>query len=1036
MIFLLLLAAWQGIDAPVNLLAGGEPWSPVAARGVQVELATKPTCPLLVTYDFRGVAGWAGASRTVELALPANFALRVRLSGSGGNNRLEIKLKQGESVYWFVRPGFVASAQEEELVIPRRRFTFAWGLRPDTPLSALSGFEVVLAAESGGQGELCVHVLSLEPLSPEMTEASFRVVASAWQPRHPPELASDGREDSWWLAPPGKSASLTVQLPTGTSLSGLVVRWGPHPPKFVRIFKARGASDWQMVWQGEPQPGLVTVFPLPAQLVTAWRLELEPWPSRPVSVAELKLHEEGPSPDLAWAWQALAQASPRGTFPRGFLGEQIYWTVTGLADGEYKVLVSEDGAVEVDPAGVTLEPMVEVGGKLYTWADVRVSRQLERGFLPLPEVRWQAARFSLTWRPRVARSQGKELVLLEAELVNTTTQPLAGTLFLLLRPFRVTPPWASLNLPAAPAPVTALESKSGSLRVAQRLWVVSEAEGPWRVSDFAGGEVGLWLRRNALPTRRVVVDPLGNASAVLPIPWRLGSREARRFRLAVIPGDQPLADVLSDSWRPLWAQPIEHWQRVLRAPAFSFPLEAGDLAQVLQANAAFILLHRRGPALQPGSRNYARSWIRDAAGMGLALLRLGQFQPVKDFLTFYAGFQFADGHIPCCVDHRGADPVPEHDAHGQFLTLLSTYTQYSGDRATALVLWPNVEKAANAILQLRSLHLGQQYLLPENRFFFGLLPPSISHEGYSAHPVHSYWDDFWALKGLKEAAELAEDLGFFQQVTFWEEQAQKFAHDLAISLRLVGEQHRLDYIPASADLADFDPASTAVAVNLDLLKAELAGLPWGATFDKYLAGLASRQQGKTWTDYTPYEARIAGALIRLGLRDQAWSLLASLLAHRRPEGWQAWPEVITRDDRAARFVGDMPHAWVGAEFINAALDAFVLPQSDRLVVAAGVPLRWLAPGSRLHVGPLATPWGWISLEAVGQEGGVVFRVDGSTPPAGVFLSWPWGGAVQVNGRPAHWQDGGVLVESLPAWVEISRSEETHGSVPRLRPWRR
>ena len=36
-------------------------------------------------------------------------------------------------------------------------------------------------------------------------------------------------------------------------------------------------------------------------------------------------------------------------------------------------------------------------------------------------------------------------------------------------------------------------------------------------------------------------------------------------------------------------------------------------------------------------------------------------------------------------------------------------------------------------------------------FRSGLVTESISHEGYSAKPVHSYWDDFWALRGLDDA---------------------------------------------------------------------------------------------------------------------------------------------------------------------------------------------------------------------------------------------------------------------------------------------
>jgi len=70
-----------------------------------------------------------------------------------------------------------------------------------------------------------------------------------------------------------------------------------------------------------------------------------------------------------------------------------------------------------------------------------------------------------------------------------------------------------------------------------------------------------------------------------------------------------------------------------------------------------------------------------------------------------------------------------------------------------------VEAAVGAILTLRAERRTAEYQTPERRVFYGLLPQSISHEGYSAKPMHSYWDDFFALKGLKDAAFLAEALG-------------------------------------------------------------------------------------------------------------------------------------------------------------------------------------------------------------------------------------------------------------------------------------
>ena len=64
-------------------------------------------------------------------------------------------------------------------------------------------------------------------------------------------------------------------------------------------------------------------------------------------------------------------------------------------------------------------------------------------------------------------------------------------------------------------------------------------------------------------------------------------------------------------------------------------------------------------------------------------------------------------------------------------------------------MWPSVRKAARFIEKLRAQRLTAEYKTPEKRARYGLLPESASHEGYLAHPVHSYWDDFWAFAGSK-----------------------------------------------------------------------------------------------------------------------------------------------------------------------------------------------------------------------------------------------------------------------------------------------
>src|SRR5260370_25332046 len=82
-----------------------------------------------------------------------------------------------------------------------------------------------------------------------------------------------------------------------------------------------------------------------------------------------------------------------------------------------------------------------------------------------------------------------------------------------------------------------------------------------------------------------------------------------------------------------------------------------------------------------------------------------------------------------------------------------------GDLDGAGELWPAVLAATRYLERLREQRLAPEFCTPERRACYGLLPESVSHEGYLAHPVHAYWDDFWALRGLGDAADLARALG-------------------------------------------------------------------------------------------------------------------------------------------------------------------------------------------------------------------------------------------------------------------------------------
>src|SRR5262249_3235940 len=317
------------------------------------------------------------------------------------------------------------------------------------------------------------------------------------------------------------------------------------------------------------------------------------------------------------------------------------------------------------------------------------------------------------------------------------------------------------------------------------------------------------------------------------------------------------------------------------------------------------------------------------------------------------------------------------------------------------------------------------HLTPATRAFYGLLPASISHEGYSAKPMHSYWDDFWGLKGYNGAIAIASALGQHDAAARWQAQRDEFRADLAASLREVTAAKRTASRRGSAELGDFDPTSSTIAIapagELQRLPADLVA----ATYERYWREFVDRRDGRTaWEDYTPYEIRTVGTFVRLGWRERAHELLAFFLNGRRPAAWNQWPEVVGRDARQPRFVGDLPHGWVASDFIRAVLDLFAYEREadQSLVLAAGVVPAWL-DGAGITVRDLRTPFGLVSYSAKNERGRLIVQMDGArVPPGGLVFVWPGREApprdVTINGKPAQWGGMELRVRELPARIVV------------------
>ena len=278
-----------------------------------------------------------------------------------------------------------------------------------------------------------------------------------------------------------------------------------------------------------------------------------------------------------------------------------------------------------------------------------------------------------------------------------------------------------------------------------------------------------------------------------------------------------------------------------------------------------------------------------------------------------------------------------------------------------------------------------------------------------AHPVHAYWDDFWAVRGFKDAAEMAGILGKDAQRERITTLCEDFQNTLFASLDLIIRERGLDFVPGSVEFADFDPSATSIAINV---ADELHRLPRPAidqTYEKYLEGFRTRLSGEIpWANYSAYEIRIIGALVRLGRRQEAHLLLRFFLGDRRLLSWNQWPEISWHDPLSPSFIGDMPHSWIGAEYILAirSLVAFEREVDQSLVIAAGISEDWLEQAGEIVVRDLPTYYGHLSYR-LRRDGPGTCRMtlegDLDAPPGGIIAMPPLSGPlvqVEINGLRA------------------------------------
>lgn len=838
-----------------------------------------------------------------------------------------------------------------------------------------------------------VSVFEFEPLSaedsPRIKGLAGKDPASIWTPS-----ASRVIEGKAVDASAKASHSMVIQFPRAFLTAGVEVTWA-GPRGDARLEQLDASGHWATV-SDDPGPEGETSYLAASEAFSprSVRLVVQGIDGKAPEISRLSLLGPARVMTPMKRYEIVASRAHADLFPSSLHQMQVYWTVVGIPAGPQKSIFDEYGNIEAARGMPLVQPVWrDTSGHAVSAAQAKLTQTLRDRWMPMPAVEW-TVQPGLTLRSEAFTRDvdGQPVTEVRHRLQNTGSTPIDGSLSLIVRPMQMNPPWQNGGVSA----IHDLAVDDGKVNVNGKLLMqASTTPTHAAVSAFGAhgeGEITAFVAAGKLPDGKEVHDDSGLASGALSYTVHLAPGEHRDVvvafpllgRAVVSPADgfDARADAVADDWRK-------------RLGNVGIQLPDESLVDVLRSQAAYMLINQTGHAMQAGPRNYDRSFIRDGAATSSILLRMGQARVARDYLTWYASHAVHENGLVSPIlnqdgsVNRGFGSDIEYDSQGEFITLVADVARLDGGAGSVRELKPKVEAALKFLQVLRERTMVPGYLAdqPAPERFHGIIAPSISHEGYSS-PTHSYWDDYWALKGWHDGLWLAERWGDKALADYAGKQYQALRESVAASIRSTMAWKGSDSMPSDADLGGNDP--TSVSIGLDPAGQQDIMPPEALknTFDRYLADVRARRAPGSLYAYTPYEIRNVLTYVRLDRPDVANELLEDFVHDRRPLGWNVFAEVVHSRLRHPGYLGDMPHTWIGSEYARAIFGMLMREADDGLYLLPGVDTSWVE-GEGLAVQKLPTEYGLLTMTARRENATLTITLgDGIRKDSHLRVFWP------------------------------------------------
>jgi hypothetical protein len=421
------------------------------------------------------------------------------------------------------------------------------------------------------------------------------------------------------------------------------------------------------------------------------------------------------------------------------------------------------------------------------------------------------------------------------------------------------------------------------------------------------------------------------AAATLPHDRKHPFKAGLRTRTSA-PPQFPTSDEVVAGWK-------HHLERGMRVR-----LPDGQLQEAVDANRAYLLVLLDGDEITPGPFTYHRFWFRDAAYQVTALDRWGFHREAERVLLAFPRRQRRDGFF--------YSQWREWDANGAAIWAIAEH--YRLTRKERFLQEVSEPVALGARWIAKKCSRGRR----KDPRLKGLLPAGVSAEHLGPYDYY-YWDDFWSIRGLRDAAELLRTV---EEDTAAEADAAAAALESAThhSLELAAERLNLKVIPAG-------PTRGVDAAMIGSLVA-CYPLRLMGPHDPWIAGTAEEIRsrfciGDAFFQYVAHTGfgtylTLQLAFVELEARDpRAWRRLRWLLDHATST--YTWPEAI-HPNIGGGCMGDGHHGWASADFLSFIRNMLVDDRPGELHILPLLPMEWR--GEEIEVRDAPTRHGLVSFK--------------------------------------------------------------------------